>query len=234
MGVMVFDETYKYVADWVFCLKFIDSNIKIKYLDELLVIFSMDGVSNKFLLSRYKEIGRVYNDLFFYKNKLTTFQWSKNWARLISESLKSYIVIKVLPLSLRNKISSFRKRNMNHSSKNIFLVISSSVAFVIAILEILQAVLFFNLVYSIFNSDNKHISFLPSFILEYPLLFLAFFLLLYFICIYFHGFIVQKYSLGLYKNLTYNTISMKTYRELPEVTKNYYNKSEIHYYSNIF
>lgn len=113
---------------------------------------------------------------------------------------------------------------MNHYNKNLFLVISSSVSFIIAILEVLQAVLFFNLVYSIFNSDNKHISFLPSFILEYPLLFLTLFLLLYFIFIYFHGFIVQKYSLGLYKNLTYNTITMKTYRELPMVIKNYYNK----------
>lgn len=111
----LFDETYKYVADWAFCLRFIDSNIKLKYIDELLVVFSMEGVSNKFLVSRYKEIGRVYNDLFFYRNKLTTFGWLKNYTRLISESIKSCIVIKVLPSLLRNKISNFRKRNMTNN-----------------------------------------------------------------------------------------------------------------------
>lgn len=108
----LFDETYRYVADWVFCLKFIDSSIKLRYLDELLVIFSMDGVSNRFLLSRYKEIGRVYNDSFFNRNKLTTFQWSKNWARLILEGIKSYVLINVLPVLVLNKIRSFKKSKL--------------------------------------------------------------------------------------------------------------------------
>jgi glycosyltransferase involved in cell wall biosynthesis len=107
----MFDDRYKYVADWLWALQLIDTDYVVQYFPKELVIFDMGGVSNQVILSRALEIQKVY---IFLSNSMYINYWNllSMSAQLWLDYFISFFYHSVFPLPLRRYVSKFRKSRL--------------------------------------------------------------------------------------------------------------------------